>query len=197
MFEKFFNSVINAIIGETTPHRITEDLKARFLRNNDYASVRINTELSRSNIRAYYKKALEDQTKTEELAFIIGGLATVMGVLISILAMLNIVLEPIWSMILGLIFGLLALYALILSVDVILRKILIKKFAYKIPTNRTTIEELIFMEAWNKGVVNKIRTLTLLPILASIMRFHPKIYRFGLIILEQEGYFSHKKSKKQ
>lgn len=169
MLEEEYRRLLDRVVGLDNIESFREDCKERFLRNQDLTSgKRINRSEKRYNIRRAIRKAKSKQKKIEVFAFIMG-----LGIgIVSILFALPLT-------------GVLGLYFAILVLEVSFRKVIIDILAYRHVSRSVKDEDLVFMEAWNRGILRNAFSLAAVPFVALVMSSHRRGYEKGMAFMER------------
>lgn len=168
MLEREFRKFWDWAVGIDNITTFREDFKEGFLKHQELSPKKVNKKNKIKNIKQAVKDAKYKQSKIEFLFFLLGGPFSI------ILSFFDISI-PIF---------LTVYWAVLIPLEISIRKVTIDILAYKNSDQRLSEEELVFRESWNKGILKKALSIVSIPIVALLMEIHEKGYKIGMNLVE-------------
>jgi hypothetical protein len=154
--------------------KFRDDFRELFQKNYDYSSFNLDKQNLTQNIK---NGAFVAKKSYSRLDSVVGLIGLIISVLLNFVSGLGVAFT---------FFAIfLTFFLFVFPLEITARKALVDILAYKKPTDRMPVEDLIFMEAWNKGVLNNPYCLAGIYAVSRFMKGNKWVNKITLGVLDR------------
>jgi len=159
VFEEKIDNFVDGTVEKTNLLYFRKDFLERFRKEYDGFPNNIDREKYFYSIKKNRKKALDKWRSWNNYLWVIGLINTILGYFFQYLGL-----------------AIFFYFSFIFVFEIGLRKVFVDKIGYKNPNRNNSDEELITMNAWNRGILTNSLSMAAVYFMGGILKFYPSWY---------------------